>query len=213
MTQRALVSLVSLCMCVPGAALAQATGEEPGKVQQIRAVERGLFVEMAAGLNLPITKVADRSYGAGLLIGALAGYDILPVLSVSLGVYGTAATHTLEQLNPPAGTMALRKSGDLLYILPMLEVQFALLTTERNFVYVRGGVGFGIATPDELDVDFDLMKDEYGGSGVVFSAGAGVEHYTKLRHFSVGARVGILGVTAPDFGLNITLLPTVKYTF
>jgi hypothetical protein len=35
----------------------------------------------------------------------------------------------------------------------------------------------------------------------------------KMRHFSLGAQLGVTGVTAPGVGIGITLLPTVKYTF
>jgi hypothetical protein len=53
----------------------------------------------------------------------------------------------------------------------------------------------------------------FNGDGPAFEALVGYEHYTKLRHFSIGITGGVLAVTQPSFGIGITVLPMLKYTF
>lgn len=178
-------------------ALAQQVAEAPPKTQDIKAVERGFFLETDVGVNLMLTKMEDRAYGLGIHTGVFAGYDILPFLSISAGALGVSA--------PGSDDNAIK--GDLFFILPMVRAQIAFLTTERDFVYARAGVGFGFGLPEQIG------NTEFGGNGVAFSAVLGYEHYTKLRHFSIGATAGVLGVTKPGFGLGVSIVPTLKYTF
>ena len=89
----------------------------------------------------------------------------------------------------------------------MAELQFAILTTERNFLWIRGGAGFAFGLPAKIN---DV---EYGGNGPAFGGSIGFERFTKLRHFSIGIEAGVLAVTKPAVGIGISLAPTVKYTF
>lgn len=178
-------------------AQAQQVAEAPPKTQDIHAVERGFFVETDVGANLMLLKMDDRSYGLGLTAGLFAGYDILPFVSISVGALALAA--------PGSSDNAIK--GDLFYAAPMVRIQFAFLTTERDFVYVRGGGGFAFGLPEQIG------GADFGGAGPAFTAVIGYEHYTKLRHFSIGATAGIIGVTKPAFGLGAAIVPTLKYTF
>ena len=54
---------------------------------------------------------------------------------------------------------------------------------------------------------------DYGGHGVAGAVLVGYERFTKLRHFSVGANLGVNLVTAPSVAIGITAIPHVKYTF
>ena len=49
------------------------------------------------------------------------------------------------------------------------------------------------------------------GTSPIVGVGVGVEYYTRLRHFSVGANVQGWGVTAG--GSILTIYPSIKYTF
>jgi hypothetical protein len=195
------VPVLALVLLAP-ASLALAQDEEPvaegpPKVAEIQAVERGFFLTLDVGGNLMLNKVDDRSYGFGLLTGVFAGYDITPFISLSLGAAALIAPGSSD--NAPA--------GDLFYLAPMAQLQFAFVTTERDFFYVKGGVGFGLGLPSQVN------GQDFGGGGVAFRGLVGYEHYMRLRHFSLGAQLGISGVTAPGVGIGISFLPTVKYTF
>jgi hypothetical protein len=186
----------------PAFASAQtATTEEPPKVQEIRAVERGFFLQGDLGVDWLINEVDGRTYSPSFLAGVSAGYDLIPVLSISAGAYAFSASVNA----PDEGDTA--PAGDLLFLVPMAEVQLALVTTERNFFYVKGGAGFAFGLPAKIgDAD-------YGGNGPAFGGSVGFERYTKLRHFSIGLHAGVLVVTKPAIGIGISLAPTIKYTF
>ena len=169
----------------------------PPKVPKIASVERGAYVESNVGFAFMLNSLDDRTYGFGTLTGVFAGYDVLPILSVGLGA----------QLLTSSGSVENNPRGDLLWLMPMLSVQFALLTTERNFLWVRGQVGFALGLPAEVG------SSEFGGNGPSFAALAGYERFTKLRHFSIGVQGGIVAVTKPGFGIAISVVPTLKYTF
>lgn len=178
----------------------QPTAETPPKVQEIRAVERGLFLETDIGAAYLVTKIDGRSYGLAIVTGAYVGFDILPILSISFGGSMVAAS-----VSDSASTPVPR--GDLVFVMPMAQLQLALLSTERNLFFVRGAGGFSIGLPSEID------GTPYGGNGPSFSGTIGFERYTKLRHFSIGVLAGVIVVTKPDVGIGVSILPTLKYTF
>lgn len=195
-------------------------GEEEGpKVQTIQMIERGIYLEADFGVTGFVATLADdgdeRSFGAATQVGVFAGYDVLPILSLGLGVRALA-TGVSGYLPVPAGSDVdpgalgvdpTRVEGDIYYLAPMLTARFAVLTTDRNFVWVRADAGFAIGFPG------DIGGVDYGGNGPIVSALVGYERFTKLRHFSVGASLGATIVTAPAVGIGISFLPHVKYTF
>lgn len=199
---RVVVAQIVLVASVGGAtdALAQATAEEAPKVQEIRAVERGGFVQTDVGLTYIVNEVDDRRYGLGYLVGVFAGYDVLPILSIGLGVTAIATGVRIDESTPSP-------AGDLLFVIPSARVQLAVLTTERNFVWLRADVGFGLGLPGDID------GTEYGGNGLAGAFAVGYERFTKLRHFSVGIVAGANVVTAPALGIGISIVPMMKYTF
>ena len=181
----------------PAAKTKKTTVRPPAK-QKIRPVERGLFVETDIGLTLPVTAVGDRDYALGVEAAIHLGYDVLPMLSLMAGVSAVVL---------PGDDTVTGPRGDLVVVAPMVHAQFALITTARNHLWVRGGAGFGLGFPDKLgEVDI-------GGNGPLFSASAGFEHYTRLRHFSIGVRAGAVIVTTPSVGIGVSVTPLLKYTF
>lgn len=201
-TSLALAAVLAVAPAVaPRLALAQSDEEPiadgPPKAADIQAVERGFFFQLDVGGNLMLTSMDNRSYGFGLLTGLFAGYDITPFVSLSLGAAALVASGSSD--NVPG--------GDLFYLAPMAQLQVAFITTERDFLYVKGGVGFGFALPEQV------VGQDFGGGGVVFRGLVGYEHYMRLRHFSLGIQAGVSGVTAPGVGIGLSILPTVKYTF
>jgi hypothetical protein len=195
----ALVALVAFAL--PGSAAGQGTeGDEGPRTQQIRAVERGGFLAADFGLAYLVGGMAGRDYGVAPLVGVTAGYDVSPVFNLSVGVLGAAFGLSADPSTPPP-------RGDLFFLAPILRAQLALVTTERNFLWVRAEGGFSFGLPKEID------GQAYGGDGPVFGGGVGFEHFTKLRHFSLGVTLGALAFTKPEPAVAITLLPSLKYTF
>ncbi|MCB9645767.1 MAG: hypothetical protein H6730_04090 [Deltaproteobacteria bacterium] len=172
-------------------------GADAPKVQSIHAVERGLFVEGDGGVTgfIVNTGDGDQKLGAATQLSVFGGYDVLPILSIGLGVTGLAA----------GGSPELR--GDLFYVAPSLTARFAVLTTERDFLWLRADAGFGLALPGKID------GVDHGGAGVVGSVLVGYERFAMLRHLSIGANLGATLVSAPFVALGITFMPHVKYTF
>jgi hypothetical protein len=202
-------SMVLAADPAPPPAAPPTSAEEAPKTQQIRAVERGFFLETDAGVSLVVNKFNfndaqgkqySLSSGLSVLAGAFAGVDILPILSFSIGAYAMGTSINRDQTINAA-------QGDLLFVIPSAQLQFALITTERNFLFVRGGAGFAFGLPAQINgVDF-------GGNGPAFNGMVGFERYTKLRHFSIGVLAGAMVVTKPSVGIGVSVTPTVKYTF
>jgi hypothetical protein len=201
----AILSFASLLVLGAGTAHAQQQAEGPPKVQSIRAVERGGFIETDIGATYIVNKLTingvDHSYGLSLMTGLYFGYDIADVIAISVGATAVAASSD-QSINDVMGP-----TGSLIFLIPMVHVQVAVLTTERNFVYLRGGAGFGFGLPSQI------ANMDFGGNGPAFEGMIGYEHYTRLRHFSIGIQAGALVVTKPATGIGISLLPTLKYTF
>jgi len=102
-------------------------------------------------------------------------------------------------------------SNDISAKLISLSVKFAYLSTDRLFLYVRGGGGFAFISPDK-NYKSDGTPITMNGSSPSFDGGLGAEYYTNLRHFSVSLEARayyIMGIGT----LLLNLQPSLKYTF
>ena len=178
----------------------QEVAEEPPETQPVRAIERGLFLQADVGVTVFVNELEGRRYDPGPQVGIVLGYDILSVLSLGVGVslWGVEVESQPDVEAP---------HGDLFFVVPKVRAQLAIVTTERNFMWLRGEAGFGFGLPGEID------GVEYGGDGPVFGVSAGFERFTKLRHFAIGIHGGAVVVTQPDLGVGVSVMPTIKYTF
>jgi len=200
---------LAAALAAPRAAGAQdaapALQEDP-RAPKFRDVERGFFVGFELGwLQLFDTPTADRasfpyagdSGGAagGLLVGVNAGIDVGTRLAVS--VYGSGGSNKAD-VN--YGAFSLYSAG--------LDVRLSVLgrkdrnAFERFFVYVHGRGGYAKTWPAGL----------FGEDDVVVAGGVGLEYFTRLRHFSVGAAVDYVQATKAGAG-GVALYPTLRYTF
>ena len=195
---RAVVAL--LLSAVPIRAVGQEVAETPPKAGRIAAVERGWFLQADVGVTVFVNELEDRRYAPGPQVGVFLGYDILPVLNIGLGVTFWGGEVEVDDDTP-------EPIGDLFYLSPTFRAQVALVTTERNYMWLRGDAGFGFGMPSEIN------GIDYAGNGPVFGVTAGFERFTKLRHFAVGVHGGVVIVTKPDLGIGVTITPTLKYTF
>lgn len=170
------------------------------KIRRVEPIERGWFVQADVGVTTFVNEIEGRRFGPGPQVGVFLGYDILSVLNLGLGVSLWGGELDVNSDTP-------RPRADLFIVSPTLRLQVAVVTTERNFMWVRGDVGFGFGFPEAID------GVDYAGNGPVFGVTAGFERFTKLRHFAIGIHAGVVVVTQPDIGIGVTVTPTLKYTF
>ncbi|MGF1511942.1 MAG: hypothetical protein ACFB9M_20825 [Myxococcota bacterium] len=175
--------------------LGQVSEPSGARVQAIQAVERGLFVQtdLGAGVNVAGFGSADGSVGASL--SAHLGYDILPVFNIAVGGFAmTVPNGSSFDADAPAS------GSDDFLVGATARAQLAVLTSERDFLWVRGEGGIAFALPgDEPDAVF--------GGAVTY------EHFTKLRHFSLGLTAGALVFSQDPLAVSILVTPTLKFTF
>jgi hypothetical protein len=201
--------LAAVLMLVPALALGQDAApqlQEDPRVAKFNDVERGFFVGFEAGyLGFFDTPTADKAKyplagdsggsAGGLLVGATIGVDLGTRLSIALMAQGGN-----EKAGANYGAFNLLSVGG--------DVRLALKgwldrnDWPRTFVYAHVRGGYARTTPEGL----------FGTSELVLAGGPGIEYFTKLRHFSVGAALDAVYATkAGAFGY--ALYPTVRYTF
>ncbi|HEX9307065.1 MAG TPA: adventurous gliding motility protein CglE [Anaeromyxobacter sp.] len=202
--------LAAILLLLPSLALAQDTAapqlQEDPRAAKFKDVERGLFIGFEAGyLGLLDTPTADRTKfqlagesggrAGGVLFGVTVGVDLGARLSVALVAQGGN-----ERANANYGAFSLLSAG--------ADLKWAFASWrdrndwERLFLYVHGRGGFAKSYPQGL----------FATTDIVFAGGPGIEYFTKLRHFSIGAAADL--VYAQKAGaVGFAVYPTVRYTF
>ena len=201
--------LAAVLLLVPALALGQDAApqlQEDPRAARFRDVERGFFVGFEAGwLNLLDTPTADRTKyqlagdsggnAGGVLVGAMVGMDIGQRLSVALVAQGGN-----ERARANYGAFSLVSAG--------ADVRVAVRSWrdrndwQRFFLYVHGRGEYARTYPEGL----------FGTTDFVVAGGPGIEYFTKLRHFSIGAAVDAVYATKAA-ALGFAIYPTVRYTF
>src|SRR5512140_2768993 len=184
-----------------------ALGQSPAAPQSdkpaetFNEVERGFYVGTQAGpffiLNAPADPaISPRPFAPGQ-VGALA--------SAGLFLLGTAnrAGSEYKGYSPTKSY-----SGDFAALIPGAAARINVLgladanQTRRTFLYVRAVAGYALFSPRQLLPTPDIL---------VFG-GAGVEYYTRLRHFSIGVEItGTFLVSSQALGFAVT--PSLRYAF
>jgi len=205
----ALAALAAAALALPGASRAQEAApalQEDPRAAKFRDVERGFFIGFELGyLHLLDTPTAEPASfpqagesggtAGGLLVGVNAGVDLGSRIAVSL--YGAGGN---QRADVSYGAFSLYSAG--------LDLRVSLLgrrdrnAFERLFVYVHGRGGYAKTWPQGL----------FGEDDVVVAGGLGVEYFTRLRHFSIGAAVDYVHATKAGAG-GIAAYPTLRYTF
>jgi hypothetical protein len=197
---------LALAALSAGAQEAAPTLQEDPRAAKFKDVERGFFVGFDAGwlsfMKTPVADTALHGYAGtdggmsgGIMIGVNAGVDILPRLAVSVFAVGAN-----ERADVDYGAFSLYAAGlDLRYSFWSMKDRNGW---ERFFVYAHARGGYARTWPVGL----------FGDVETLVSGGFGIEYFTRLRHFSVGAAVD--GAYAAKAGsLGWALYPTVRYTF
>jgi hypothetical protein len=202
-------TFAAVALLVPALALAQDSApqlQEDPRAARFKDVERGFFIGFEAGyLGLLDTPTADREQfrlagesggrAGGAVVGALVGVDLGTRLSVALFAQGGT-----PRAGANYGAFSLLSLG--------ADAKVALRgwrdrnDWQRLFVYVHGRGGYAKTYPEGL----------FGTTDLVLAGGPGIEYFTKLRHFSIGAGADVVYATkAGVFGFAV--YPTVRYTF
>jgi hypothetical protein len=150
-------------------------------------------------------------------VGVVAGYDVVSSDSFNLGLGarfamglsgGAGRVSDAELMGEDIGT----KSNDFSVIELGAEADLAIMMTDRVWLNIKLDGGAGIVDPDPTKV---AGEDGAGAAtfAPVFGAGVGVEYFTLLNDFSVGATLRFQGVLADGMipGMSITI--PIKYTF
>lgn len=186
-----------------GLATAQTDVSAPGRTQDIERVERGASAAVEFGPAFLITPDDDTGYDLGLSVGLWLGFDLGPIFRLSLGSDLVGVGGSTQVMDESGSTLVLR---DRLYIAPSVRAALALLTSERDFLWIRAQGGLGIFLGAE-----DLASD--GDLGVAFGASLAYEHFATLRHFSFGVQAGLTGYLSPDLALGVSVMPSLRYSF
>jgi hypothetical protein len=204
-----IVLVAALGFCLPRLAAAQDSApllQENPRTAHFNDVERGFFVGFEAGylgfMNTPTQDQAKFPYAGasggnagGMLVAIDVGKDLSPHLSLSLFAEGAN-----ERARVSYGAFSVYAGG--------LDLRYAYLSrTDRNdwerfFLYVHGRAGYLVSDPKGL----------FGTSDVILQLGPGLEYFTRLRHFSVGASLDYVRAFKAKAN-GFALYPTVRYTF
>lgn len=189
-------------------AFAQA-GVKDKKALTYNEIERGFFFEGRGGffgvINPPALSGSRSYFSAGQAIGLDMGVDIGERVSPSLFLLATA-NRMLSDYTGLSTTGAA--SGDFGAIIPgaALKVRLAGFAdsqeVQRTWIYVRAGGGVVFYSPTSLLPTLDVL----------ITGGAGIEYFTRLRHFVIGleANFNFMALTQ---SVGFSVLPTVKYAF
>jgi hypothetical protein len=161
-------------------------------------------------------------------VGVMVGYDVLQGDNWNLALGGKFAL----LLNGGAGRVSnaeiadtspgapdpTTKSNDFAVYETGLAVHFGYLLTDRLALNVKADGGLAVLDPDPslaaANYDGDPL-DQAGGIGVggIFGVGLGVEWFTLLNGFSVGATARYVGILADGLISGVSVTFPVKYNF
>lgn len=201
-------AVLLLALAAPAARAQEAAPrlQEDPRAAKFRDVERGFFVGFDVGflsfLKTPTADPAAHPYAGddggvsrGILIGANVGVDLGSRFAVALFAVGAN-----ERADVDYGAFSLYAGG--------LDVRYSFWSMkdrngwERLFAYAHARGGYARTWPEGL----------FGDVETLVSGGVGIEYYTRLRHFSVGAAADVeYALKAGAAGW--ALYPTVRYTF
>ena len=197
-------------LAVSSLALAQAPAKpmEDKKAITYNEIERGFFFEVRGGfwsIINPPSNGGTTYFSTGLAMQVDMGFDIGERISPSL--FFLAATNSMKSDYTglsESGTV----SGDYSTFSPGAQVKIRIVgfddsqEVKRTWIFARGGAGVVFYSPYSLLPTIDVL----------ITAGAGVEYFTRLRHFSIGleANFNFMALTQ---AVGFSILPTVKYAF
>lgn len=235
---RATVSLMhaaAVFLCA-STAFAQTPAPSSKKPAAPPEIERGVYTEFDFGTIAFLGGDAAKNVQPGVMAGFGVGTDIGRYLKLEFRMLNSTADSSgtvyraVDQGSIPAEVTERNPCpddpGTACTTAP--DVQVSLVTAGIKGVYpmsdrleiqglFAGGVMLGNPSPDQIfafnpDTQLADPTSVETGSSPIFGVGAGIEYYTHLRHFSVGANAAVWVVPGPG-GTMATIFPTIKYTF
>lgn len=178
-------------------------------------VERGFYVGVGGGgwllFNPPVSGISRQYFSPGLSIDVEIGVDIGTRLSIGAFFIGAFSKMGADYSGYSGGAAY----GDFSSFMPGLTARVNLFgfddsqDVRRWWVFIRAAGAVTIYAPRAL-----LPNPNAGGNplDVMVLGGAGIEYYTRLRHFSIALEADfVVQVLSGTFGLNI--MPTLRYAF
>ena len=190
-------------------AFAQASKVEDKKAVSYNEIERGFFFEARGGfwgiINPPTLAGGFTEFAPGQAIGLDMGFDIGERVSPSIFLLASANRMSSNYLGLSTTGAA---SGDFQAMTPGAAVKVRLVglvdsqDVQRTWIYLRAGAGVVFYSPAALLPNIDVL----------ITGGAGIEYFTRLRHFVIGleANFNFMALTQ---AVGFSILPTVKYAF
>lgn len=207
-------SITAWALALAFGILAPAVGHTQGKpgARVLRDVERGVWAAAQAGAVVFFDLPGEGGgLAAGSLIGVELGVDVTRDLQLGLMAWGQSVGASADYRGITDDALDPKRArGDFQSMLLGGSLRWSFLRmpdengVERTFFYVRGGGGATVSRP------VGILDEQ----GIFAMGGLGVEYFTRLRRFSVGAELGWLGLFG-DLGQAhaVTVLPQLKYTF
>ena|GEM_PF-6927369 len=173
--------------------------QKPPRKAKMRAVERGLFSEVNVGFTQMVTNPKEGNFSSGVGVSTYFGYDVSPFFSLLVGA---------DVISSSGQGETLVEQSDGLWLIPTVQMQLALVTTLRHFVWARAGAGWSFVEPSEVE-----GVKVAGEPGLTVGASMSYEYHTRLRRFAIGARLGAIALGGADWAVAIQALPYLRYTF
>ena len=209
---RILLSLIAAaCLLVTMPASAQAQ-DEGVSASTTREVVHGFYVKTGVGFVKWIQGWGEYS-NAGQRANFSLGYDIIDQLGFTLTVEGSF----LLSMNDGVPIQGSPVQGDFHSLGGIASVRaginFGGRTIRRATFFIRagGGVYYSPSLREQGDALAGLIHGQPGG---LVNGGLGIEYFTKLAHFSVGAEFDyslVVGLPVMGGGIGGTFF--FKYTF
>jgi outer membrane protein OmpA-like peptidoglycan-associated protein len=170
------------------------------KVQIYEEVEKGFYIGLSGGVAYDVNPPVENK-SIGLLTGLELGYDITWVFRIKAGFqienFSGSAVSASQRILPMDFQSRLFWGG----------ASLALLATQRFYLYIQGGVGYRLATPQQIS-----KIDVSGENDIAILAGGGMEYYPNLRNFSFAIEAN--SYIMPGRGdVAVAVFPMVRYTF
>jgi hypothetical protein len=192
-------------------AFAQAESEAAAPVtdqpaHKFNEIERGIFFAGEGGALLLFSpKGGNTGFSPGRMAGLTVGGEIGQRIALGITLLGTATDSPATFCGDTCGT---GPSGGFSSFIMSVSLRVNILGmaaedgNERTWVYARALAGYALLEPSGL----------FSGGDVVLMVGPGIDFFTHLRHFAVGAEADfIFGVGHLQAGLVVE--PHLKYSF
>ncbi len=189
-----------------------------GRTRTAREIHHGFYVKAQYG-----TLGWFGNLGANSSFGTCAafevGYDVLDQLAMTLSITGTFYQGINNGItNAPEERGSGITQGDFRSIGGLAGARIGFNPGKRKVrrwtlaVDIKGGVYISPALRDQNDLAYGALQQSPGG---LILPGFGVEHFTRLSHFSLGLdmHVPLIVGTGASFAAGLDVTGFFKYTF